>query len=82
MLHKERRLLTSTCKSQQHGGCTPHMLLNTYIHSFIVHGAKGLMGRGGRVGDLWPATKTGFALDEGAHQLDLPVERKKGVRAL
>jgi hypothetical protein len=26
----------------------------------------------GRVGDLWPATETGFALAEGA-QLDLPV---------
>ncbi len=31
------------------------------------------------MGDLWPATKTGFALAEGDHQLDLPVERRKGV---
>ncbi len=29
-----------------------------------------------RVGDFWPAIKTGFALAEGAHQLDLPVGRK------
>jgi hypothetical protein len=29
------------------------------------------------VGDLWPATKTGFALAEGALQLDLPVGRKE-----
>jgi hypothetical protein len=36
------------------------------------------MGQGGRVGDLGPATKTGFALAEGAHQLDLPVERTMG----
>ncbi len=27
------------------------------------------------VGDLWPATKTGFALAEGACQLDMPVEK-------
>ncbi len=26
---------------------------------------------------MWPATKTGFALAEGAHQLDLPVGRKE-----
>ncbi len=29
------------------------------------------------MGDLWPATKTGFALAEGALQLDLPVGRKE-----